>query len=439
MMSAAPVPPLPSHQLLLLLLQSGLLLLFALALGRLAARIGLPAVVGELCAGVLLGPTVLGHLSPGLTGWLLPANPAQFHLLDGLGQLGVILLVGITGIEMDLALVRRRSSSALVIGATGLVVPLVLGIGAGYLTPASLIPHATSRLVFALFMGVALCVSALPVIAKTLTDMHLLHRNIGQLILSASIVDDIGGWLLLSVISAIAVGSSHPGTLAWSIGRTLLLLAAAMVVVRPVIQRLMRWSARDSAGSTIAMATLILLLSAAATQALNLEGMFGAFLAGIVIGTSGAEVLVRLAPLRQVVLAVFAPIFFATAGLRIDLTALRHPAVLGTAVLVLLVAVVGKFCGAFLGARAGRLGRWEALALGAGLNSRGVIQIVIATAGLRLGILTGSAYTIVILVAIATSMMAPPILGFAMRRVEQTAEEQLRLHSRTAAVPQAPA
>lgn len=434
MISAAPVPPLPSHQLLILLLQVGVLLLSATVLGKLAAHVRLPAVVGELCAGVLLGPTVLGHLSGSLFLALFPADPAQFHLLDGVGQFGLILLIGITGVEIDLDLVRRRSSQALTIGTTGLVIPLALGTCAGYLVPATLIPTSTSRAVFALFLGTALCVSAIPVIAKTLTDMNLLHRNIGQLILSAAMVDDIGGWFLLSIISALAVGGSGAdGTLWWSIPRTLVVLIAAVLLARPVILLLMRWAARSGPLQTIALGTVVMFLSAAATQALNLEAMIGAFLAGTIIGTAGPDIRTTLMPLRQTVLAVLAPFFFATAGLRIDLGALRHPSVLGLAILVLSVAVAAKFAGAFIGARAHRLSRWEGLALGAGLNSRGVIQIVIATAGLRLGVLTGSTYTVIILIAIVTSAMAPPVLAFAMRRIHQTSEEHMRLHGRAPA------
>lgn len=426
------VPPLPSHQLLLLILQIGILLLLASVLGRLASRVGLPAVAGELCIGVLLGPTVLGHVFPAFSGWLLPSDPAQFHLLDGIGQLGVLLLVGIIGAEIDLALVRERGTTAVTVGISALLLPLGLGIGVGYLTPDSLIPAGTSRLVFALFLGVALGVSAIPVIAKTLADMHLVHRDVGQLTLAAAMVDDIGGWLLLSVISALAAGSGNPvGALSWSVGRTLLVLLVAVTMARPLIQRSMRWAAtRGDTGTPIAVAATAMLLSAAATQALNLEAMFGAFIAGTIIGTAGPEVRARLAPLRKVVLVVLAPIFFATAGLRLDLTALRYPVVLGTAVLVLFVAVLGKFAGAYFGARVSRLGRWEGLALGAGLNSRGVIQIVIATVGLRLGVLTGMTFTIVILVAVVTSLMAPPILAFAMRRVESTPEEELRQQAR---------
>ncbi len=166
---------------------------------------------------------------------------------------------------------------------------------------------------------------------------------------------------------------------------------------------------------------------------MHLEAIFGAFVCGVLIATSGVADPEKLEPLRPLLLAALAPLFFATAGLRMDLTALARPAVLGAAVAVLAVAVVGKFGGAFIGARLSQLNRWEALALGVGMNSRGVVEVIVAMAGLRLGDLNTETYTIVVLVAIVTSLMAPPILRYAMAHVEETAGTRLGMDSQTAA------
>jgi Kef-type K+ transport system membrane component KefB len=170
----------------------------------------------------------------------------------------------------------------------------------------------------------------------------------------------------------------------------------------------------------------LLILFGAGTQALGMEAVLGAFLGGIVIGSSGQLDLTRLAPLRTFVIFVLAPIFFATAGLRMDLTALGRPAVLGVAGMVLLVAVVGKFAGGYVGARITGLDHWTGLALGAGLNARGVIEVIVATVGLRLGVLSPEMFTVIVLVAIATSLMAPPSLRYAVRRIPVTAQERQR-------------
>jgi Kef-type K+ transport system membrane component KefB len=426
LVALAPVASIGAHQLLVFLLQVGSLLLLAFLLGTLAAKAGMPRVVGELTAGVLAGPSVLAHVAPGVSAWLLPHDAGQFHLLDAVGQIGVLLLVGITGIHMDLALVRRRGVTAARIGTAGLAVPLALGIGAGLLLPSSLVPGSAHRGTFALFLGVAMGVSALPVIAKTLTDMRLLHRDVGQLILCAVTVDDIAGWVLLSIVSVMATTGVRAGDIGLSLGYLAIVITVA-ILGRPFVRAGLRAAARaPENGPTITLVVVLVLLGAAATQAMNLEAVFGAFAAGVVISSCGTLDAARLAPLRTTVLTVLAPLFFATAGLRMDLTALAKPVVLLTGLVVLVLAITGKFVGAYVGARLSRLGRWEALAVGAGINARGVIEVIIAMVGLRLGVLSPDMYTIIVLVAVVTSVMAPPVLRFAMRRVEHTAEERLR-------------
>ncbi|MEU8432694.1 cation:proton antiporter [Streptomyces sp. NPDC029216] len=425
MTPAAPVPALAHDALLVLLLQLAVLLLLALSLGQLAARFKMPAIVGELLAGVLVGPSVLGHLLPGFAAWLLPRQPEQMHLLDAVGQLGVLLLVGVTGMELRVDLVRRRRATAARVSLAGLVLPLGLGIATGYLLPASLLPGGADPTVFALFLGVALCVSALPVIAKTLLDMNLLHREVGQLTFASGVIDDVIGWFLLSVVSAMATAGLTAGKLATSLLYPVAVVVAALLVGRPAIRLALRAAGRSpEPGPTVAVAALAVLLGSAGTHALGLEPVFGAFVCGLLISTSGELDPQKLAPLRTTVLAFLAPVYFATAGLRMDLTALARPEVLGTACAVLAVAVLGKFAGAYVGAKLSRLNHWEALALGAGMNSRGVIEVIVAMTGLRLGILGAETYTVVILVALVTSLMAPPVLRAAMARIEERPETE---------------
>jgi Kef-type K+ transport system membrane component KefB len=430
-LATGPVAPIGAHQLLVFLLQVGLLLALALLLGRLAVRFRMPAIVGELCAGVAVGPSVLAHAAPALSRWLLPGTSAQYHLLDAVGEIGVLLLVGITGAQLDLGLVRRRGITAARVGAGGLIVPLGLGIATGLLLPASLVPASlvrgsAHRVTFALFLGVAMGVSAIPVIAKTLLDMRLLHRDVGQLILCSVMVDDIAGWMLLSVVALIATVGLKMADIGISLGY-LAITAAVAVIARPLVRMSLRAAGRaPDSGPTIAVVTILILLSAVATQAMGLEAIFGAFVCGLVIRSSGALEETRLAPLRSVVLWVFAPLYFATAGLRMNLTALTRLPVLLAGLVIVAVAIAGKFAGAYAGAKLSRLSHWEALALGAGINSRGVVEIIIAMVGLQLHVLSSGMYTIIVLVAIVTSLMAPPVLRLAMARVEHTAEEELR-------------
>jgi Kef-type K+ transport system membrane component KefB len=424
----APVAPLSAHQLLVFLLQVGLLLGLALALGRLARRLGMPAIVGELFAGVLMGPSLLDHMAPGFAAWLLPHRPDQQHLLDAVGQVGVLLLVGVTGMHVDLDLIKRQRLTSIRVGTGGLLLPLAAGLGLGIVLPASLVPPGTDRTVFAWFMGVAMCVSAIPVIAKTLMEMRLLHRDIGQQIVTSAVVDDAIGWLLLSVVSAMATTGVHAAGLARSMLSLAGVVAFAVVLGRPIVRVVMRLVGRsEEAGVCVTAVVLVMFLCAAGTQALGMESVLGAFIGGVLISSAGwGAGSPQLTSLRTFVMAVLAPLYFATAGLRTDMTALARPAVAVAAAAVLLVAVTGKFAGAYAGARASRLGHWPALSLGAGLNARGVIGLVIATIGLRLGVLSTAMYTIVVLMAIVTSVMAPPILRYTVRRIKVTSEEQHR-------------
>jgi Kef-type K+ transport system membrane component KefB len=422
-----PAEPIPGHELLVLLIQISLLLVLAVAFGRLAARLGLPDVVGELAVGVLLGPSVLAHVLPAVSAWIFPAQGEQFHLLDAVGQVGVLLLVGITGVHLDTGVVRRRGLTAAGVSIGGLVIPLGLGVATGLFFAGSLTPAGTDPVVFALFLGVAMCVSAIPVIAKILIDMRLVHRDIGQLVLTAGVVDDAFGWMMLSIVSALATTGLAARNVVISVGSLLGIVLAAGVIARPVARFCFRAAARSADNTpTVSTATVLILLSATATQALGLEAVFGAFIGGIVVGSALGAGRARLAALRTVVVAALAPIFFATAGLRMDLTSLGHPAVLSAGLLVLALAILGKFAGAYLGARVSRLSHWEGLALGAGLNARGIIEVVVAMVGLRLGILSVPTYTIIVLVALVTSLMAPPVLRLTMARIEQTAEEEIR-------------
>lgn len=425
-----PLPQVSAHELLVFLLQVGALLAAALALGQMAAKLSLPAVVGELLAGVLLGPSLFGHVAPGAWTWLFPASAAQAHMTDGLAQLGVLLLVGVTGAELDLNQVRRRGRTAVAVSLSGLLVPLGMGIGVGFALPATLLAPTASRPTFAVFLGVAMCVSAIPVIAKTLMDMKLIHRDVGTLTVAAGMVDDVVGWFLLSVVSAMAAGGVHGWRVALTIAELFGFVAAAGLVGRPLVRRLFRLATRSAdSGPSVATAVAVILAGAAVTQSLGLEPIFGAFVGGVLLGVPKTSEVVspgRLAALRTFVMWVGAPIFLATAGLRMDLTVLGELTVLVTALIVLAVAIVGKFAGAYLGGRLSRLPRRECFALGAGMNARGVVEVVVALAGLRLGVLTPATYTIIVLVAIVTSLMAPPLLRRAMAGVDHTAEERLR-------------
>jgi Kef-type K+ transport system membrane component KefB len=422
-----PVPPIGGQPLALFFAQLGVLLLVATLLGRLAMRLKLPAVVGELLTGVVLGPSLVGHSLPWLSGWLFPDSAEQTHLLDAFGQIGLVLLVAVTGLQLDTALLRAKAATTARVSLPSFLLPLALGVGAGALVPVSLLAEGSERMVFAAFLGIAMSASAIPVIAKTLMDLGLLHRDIGQLILISGTVDDVLAWLGLSVVTALATTGLNVAGLAVTAGCLLLFALASLLIGRPLVRTAMRATLKTAdPGVTSSVAVVIVILFSATAHALGSEAIIGALVAGVLIRRGGKETLARLAPLRTFVMAVAAPVFFATAGLRMDLTALSDPTVLGVGALLLLIAVVGKFGAAGIGARISGLGRWEAVAIGAGLNARGVVEVVLAMVGLRLGVLSTATYTIIVLIAVATSLMSAPILRRAMGRLEVTADERMR-------------
>jgi Kef-type K+ transport system membrane component KefB len=258
------------------------------------------------------------------------------------------------------------------------------------------------------------------VIARTLLDLGLLSGPVGQRVMTAAVVDDVVGWILLSVVSGLATTGFRAGALAVTVGALAavpVLAGACGAVLRPA----WRWLEREAApGAVLAASVGLIVLSGAGMAALGMEPILGGLLAGLLIGNSShrdTRFTAWNGPLGTAVLWVLAPIFFATAGLRMDLAALARPGGLALAGLFVLVAIVGKFAGVYAGARIGRLGHWEGVALGAGLNARGVIQVIVATVGLRLGILTPELYTAIILTALLTSILAGPWLSYAVRRI----------------------
>jgi len=421
---------LSEHQLLLFWLQLLALLLVARALGALARRFGQPSVVGELAAGLVLGPSLLGQVAPAAAGWLFPADPTQHALLAGVAWIGVFLLLVVTGVETDLGLIRRRWSATSQVAIASLVLPVLCGFGVGLAMPPLFLGPNASRNVFALFMATALGISALPVIAKVLAELDLMRRNVAQVLLAAAMANDVAGWILLGIVAGLAQSGAIElrEVLATLLGLGLFLVGALTLGQRAV-DALLRSARRHRAGvaGALSLGVLTALAAGAFTHWLGLEAVFGAFVAGVVLGNSRFQEPEVFSQLRTVTLSVFAPIFFATAGLRADLGLLRDPQVLLWGAIVLAAASGSKFVGAYLGARLAGLSSREGLVLGAGLNARGAVEIVVATVGLSLGVLNASSYTTVVLLAMATSMMAPPILRAVLKTWPGSPEEAERL------------
>jgi Kef-type K+ transport system membrane component KefB len=421
-----------SHaEVLQLVIQIAVLLAAARFLGGVSQRLGQPAVVGEILAGVILGPSLLAGLFPWVEQWVLPQTEVQGNMLEVVALIGVMLLLVVTGLETDLALIRRRIGVALGVAVGGLVVPFVTGLLLGFSIPDDLLVDPSDRTVFALFLATALSISAIPVLAKILMDLDLMRREFGQTVLAAGMIDDITGWTMLGLVTALASAEAiTAGTVLQTVLMVVIFLLATVTVGRFLVDRGLgliqdRFRGRD------VILTLVIVLAfgwGALSQALHLEPVIGAFAIGILFGRLPRLPTDVIQKLESMALAVFAPIFFAVAGLKVDIGAILEPGLLFLALLVIIVATVGKVAGAYVGARyiSGQ-DHWSALAYGAGLNARGAVEIIIATIGLSLGILTTEMFSIIVLMAVVTSVAAPAGLRYCLARVTPGAEEEMRL------------
>ena len=405
------------------------LLIAGRAAGEFAQRLGQPAVIGQIIAGVLLGPSVLGAIAPGLWHSLFPAGAAQHAMLDALAQLGVLLLLLMTGMETDLTVFRDARRAAVSISLCSIVLPFVCGVALGALLPESMLPSPPRRAITALFLGTALSISSVKIVALVVRDLGFLRRTVGQVIIASAITDDTIGWLIVAVTFGLAL---HGAIDVAAVTRIVLGTAAFLILSftfgRRLVFQLIRWS-NDSLTSEMASISMILVIAglmALLTAAIGVHLVLGAFVAGILIGQSPMLTRRIDAQLRGLIVALFMPVFFALAGLTADLRALAGSGLALTAGLIVL-ASFGKFSGAFLGGRLGGLSYAESFAVGCGMNARGSTEIIVASIGLSMGALDQRLFTAIVAMAVVTTLVMPPMLRWALRRLPMSGEEQARI------------
>jgi Kef-type K+ transport system membrane component KefB/nucleotide-binding universal stress UspA family protein len=398
--------------------------------GEVMQRLGQPSVMGQLLGGILLGPTVLGWLWPDVQHWIFPDAPEQKAMIDSVAQLGILLLLMLTGMEVDLKLVRQFGRAAIAVSLCGVALPFVCGAALGMVLPAALLPDPASRLFTALFLGTALSISSIKIVAAVVHEMNFTRRNLGMVIVSSAIMEDTIGWIIVSIILGVAGAAefSVAGTAKSLIG-TAAFLFASFTVGRRLVSDLIR-RANDYFESEFPVITTILAIMgvfALITQSIGVHTMLGAFISGVLIGES--PILTRHidAQLRGVIVAFFMPVFFGLAGLRTDLAVLAQPQLLAMTIALIAVATIGKFVGAFAGGKIGGLTRRESLALAFAMNARGSTEVIVAAIGLSMGALTQSLFTMIVAMAVATTLAMPPMLRWALARLPMTSEEKKRL------------
>jgi len=427
---AADGPPAAGSSEAIFIAELGLLLLVGRLMGEAAQRLGQPAVMGQLIGGLLLGPSVLGLVWPAAEHALFPSAAEQKNMINAVSELGILMLLLLTGMETDLQLVKRVGRAAVTVAAAGVALPFVCGFALGEMLPAALLPRPDARLVTAIFLGTALSISSVKIVAMVVREMNFMRRDLGQIIVASAILEDTIGW----VIIAIAFGLASAGTIdLWSLARsvlgTALFMAASFTVGRRVVFRLIRW-ANDNFKSEFPVITTILVIMIAmalTTQLIGVNTVLGAFVAGILIGES--PILTRHIDeqLRGLIVALFMPVFFGLAGLSADLTVLKSPDLALLAVGLIVIASVGKFLGAFVGGKLGGLSRAESLALGCGMNARGSTEVIVASIGLTMGVLNQNLFTLIVTMAVITTTAMPPMLRWALKRLPMRKRERVRL------------
>lgn len=422
--------PLDEHDLLVFWTQLLVLVVVARGLGHVMLRMGLPSVIGHLGAGVILGPSVFGQVWESGFHWFLPDKEISSGALYAVSWLGVALLLVSAGFETDLGLIRRLGRAAMLVTGFSLVVPLVGGLVTGAALPEVFVGAEGDRTVFTLFVAAALSVSALAVIARILSELGLMRRDFGQITVAAGMANDVIGWVMLAVFTGFATGGgvSLPATLRIVVGLGAF-LALAMTLGQRAVDACLKEVRRQGADlpGALTVAVLTMLVFGVITQALGIEAVLGAFVAGVVLHRSRFQQPEVVHHIESLTHSFLAPVFFATAGLRVDLTLLASSSALGWTLLVVGVAVAAKFLGAFAGARLAGQSPRAATALGAGLNARGALEIVIASVGLSLGVFSETAYAVIVLVPLVTSVFAAVSLRVVVRDWRGSSDEQERL------------
>ena len=343
------------------------LLLVGRLVGELLQRFGQPAVIGQIVAGVLLGPSCLGALAPGLWQQLFPAVAQQQAMLDAVAQLGILLLLLLTGMETDLSVLRHARRAAVSVSLSGVIVPFLCGILLGALLPDSMVPNAHRRLITTLFLGTALSISSVKIVALVVRDLGFLRRTVGQVILAASILDDTIGWIVISVTFGLALhGAIDLAAVAHSVLGAALFLALSLTFGRRLVFSVLRWS-NDTLTSEMANITTILVITgllALLTNMLGVHFVLGAFIAGLLLGQSPMLTRQLSAQLRGLIIGLFMPVFFTLVGFTLDVAALAQARFLWLTLALIALASVGKFLGAFIGGRFGGLTRAESFAVG---------------------------------------------------------------------------
>ncbi len=398
------------HELIQFIFCIGSMLIAARLVGEFFRKFKMPLVVGELIAGVLLGPTLLGNYLPEASKYFYVSTGNVGIALNGLTTISVIMLLFVAGMEVELSIIRQQGAVAFKTSLVGLVIPM----GLGYFTARYFYTwfgetDMNNVLPFSLFIGTAMAVSALPVIARTLMDLGLFRTRIGMIIIAAAMFDDLIGWILFSVILGMMNKTAQGIDFVYTLGLTLLYAIGMLTVGRFLINKSVPWAEKNFTwpGGFLSISLGLAFLGAAFTEFAGIHAIFGAFIMGIAIGDSVHVTEKTREIVHQFVTNIFAPLFFISVGFKVNFLANFN---LQIVALVFFLAVVCKLLGAGLGALWGGLSKKEALAVGFGMNARGAMEIILATLALQAKLIGEPLFVAIVIMAVLTSIMAGPML-----------------------------
>ena len=378
------------------------------------ARLGQPRVVGEMLAGILLGPSVLGSLAPTLSLSLFPAG--SLPLLQALAQVGVLLFMFVVGLDLDLGQLRGRGRLAVITSHASIVAPFLLGVALSLALYTRFAPAGVSFAPFALFMGAAMSVTAFPVLARILADRGLTRTPLGVMAIACAAVDDVTAWCILAAVVVVARAGALNELIPTLAGAAVYLLVMFTVVRRMLGAVVRRWLAGEGrAEPLLAAVMLVALASAWTTERLGMHALFGAFLVGALMPNTETVVAALVDRLRDFMVVLLLPVYFAFTGLRTTIGLLSNPTMWAVCAVVLLVAIVGKLGGTAVAARTMGMPWRQAVALGALMNTRGLMELVILNVGLDIGVISPALFTMMVIMALVTTAITTPLVTWVTR------------------------
>ncbi len=398
------------HPLSILILQILVIILASRTLGWIMSLINQPTVIGEILAGIMLGPSLLGFYFPGATAFLFPVE--SLGNLQFLSQIGLILFMFIIGMELDIGVLKQRAGAAVFISNTSIVVPFVMGAGLAYFLYSSFAPPGAGFIPFALFMGIAMSITAFPVLARIVQERGISRTPMGMTAITCAAINDLTAWGILALVVAIANAGAVGGALL-TILLSFLYVAIMLFIIRPLLDKIaLKYTVRETISKlVVAMVLSTMLLSAYITEVIGIHALFGAFMAGVIIPDNIRFKQIMAEKIEDVSLVLLLPLFFVYTGLRTQIGLLNEPGLWLTGLVVVAVAVTGKFAGSALAARFTRHSWKDSLLIGALMNTRGLIELIALNIGYDIGVLSPEIFTILVLMALVTTFMTGPAMS----------------------------